>query len=216
MAWVYKWSGFKSYMTTRYHLLTSAEAQIEAVANSPCISLIDESSPTRTEMFNQWTTFRNTYPLRPHWLIQVAGGTRQMGVPTNMQTSILNDPLTRAFIRSQVGLYGGGELEFPLYDSTPDASVFPNGITRDGGNPSLATDLFALCELSSLQPGDNVFLFVDNSGSMRVPAVRSTLDLLESNCIAAGINISSVFNPSENYVLPFISWAGSPGVPQNP
>ena len=207
-------------MTTRYHLLTSAEAQIARVARSVCISIIDESNPLTqagtVALSGDWDTFRTQYPLRPFFLVQVAGATTRMGVPINLQTSIINDPLTRAFIRSQSAAYplaGEEALRFTAYDSTADAAVFPNGMTRDEGTVGLATDLFALCGLSVLQPGSNVFLFVDNSGSMQVINVRATLDLLQTQCNAAGIRITSVFDINENYVLPFINFTGTPGVP---
>lgn len=207
-------------MTTRYHLLTSAEAQIARVARSVCIAIIDESNPLTqagtAALSGDWDTFRTLYPLRPFFLIQVNGTTTRMGVPINLQTSIINDPLTRAFIRSQSDAYplaGEEDFRFTAYDSTADASVFPNGMTRDNGTVGLATDLFALCGLSVLQPGSNVFVFVDNSGSMQVTAVRATLDLLQTQCDAAGIRITSVFNINENYVLPFINFTGTPGVP---
>jgi hypothetical protein len=207
-------------MTTRYHLLTSAEAQIARVARSVCIALIDESDPLAqagtAALSADWTTFRTTYPLRPYWLVQVDPTGGRLGIPTNMQSSIINDPLTRALIVSQSSLYplaGEAAYRFTAYDSTTDASVNPNGIARDNGTVGLATNLFSLCNLSALQPGDNVFLYVDNSGSMTVANVRATLDLLQTNCNAVGIEITSVFNAVENYVQPFINFVGTPGVP---
>lgn len=207
-------------MSTRYHLLTSAEAQIARVARSVCIAILDESDPLTqagtSTLSTDWTNFRALYPLRPYFLLQVNGTNQRLGIPTNMQSSILNDPLTRAFIRSQSTLYpleAEAAYRFTAYNSTADASVNPNGITRDNGNASLATSIFSLCSLNTLNPGDNVFLFVDNSGSMTLPVIRATLDLLQTQCTAAGINISSVFNTQENYVLPFINFVGTPGVP---
>lgn len=195
-------------MTTRYHLLTSAEAQIARVARSTCIAIIDESSPPPASLASDWTTFRTTYPLRPYFLIGVGGGTTTLNIPANMQSAILTDPLTRAFVTSN---------QFPGYSTTPktaaDAAVFPSGMPRDNGNVSLRSDLFTLCGLNTKQPGENVFLFVDDSGSMNVVDVRATLDLLQASCDTAGLKISSVFNPSENYILPFISFTGTPGVP---
>lgn len=207
-------------MSTRYHLLTSAEAQIAKVAKSVCIAIIDESDPLTqsgtSSLSNNWSTFRTLYPERPYFLIQVAGGSVRLGVPPNLQSAVINEPLTRAFIKSQSSAYpleAEAAYRFTAYDSTADASVFPSGITRDDGNVNLATDIFGLCGLNILEPGDNVFLFVDDSGSMRVTNVRATLDLLQTNCAAAGLLISSVFNGQENYVIPFINFVGTPGVP---
>lgn len=209
-------------MSTRYHLLTSAEAQIARVARSVCIAILDESDPLteagRSTLSTDWANFRALYPLRPYFLLQVNGTNLRLGIPLNMQSSIIEDPLTRAFIRSQSTLYpleAEAAYRFTAYNSTADASVVnPYGITRDNGNVGLATDIFSLCGLNTLDPGDNVFLFVDNSGSMTVPVIRATLDLLQTQCNSAGINISSVFNTQENYVLPFINFVGTPGVPQ--
>jgi hypothetical protein len=215
-------------MTTRYHLLTSAEAQIEAVSKAVCIAIIDESDPIRTEMENNWANFRAQFSQRPYFLLQVGSGTLNLGVPVNMQNDILNDPLTKAYIRSQSGLYSSPNLQlnFESYDNDPQAQFnygdfMPEssglgpgeGMTRDNGTTSLRTDIFAICELDQLQPGDNVFLFVDDSGSMSVSTIRATLDMFQSRCNAAGVNVFSVFNGQENYVLPFINFVGTPGVP---
>lgn len=204
-------------MSTRYHLLTSAEAQITKVARSVCIAILDESDPLKSTLSTDWANFRTLYPLRPYFLLQVNGNNQRLGISLNMQSSIIEDPLTRAFIRSQSSAYpleAEAEFRFTAYDSTADAAVNPNGITRDNGNVGLATDIFSLCGLNTLDPGDNVFLFVDNSGSMTVPVIRATLNLLQTQCNSAGINISSVFNTQENYVRPFINFVGTPGVPQ--
>jgi hypothetical protein len=134
-----------------------------------------------------------------------------------MQSAIIDDPLTRAFIRIQSGAYplaAEAQYRFTAYDSTTDATVFPNGFPRDNGTPAAATELFTRCGLNLVPPGDFVFLFVDNSGSLTLPAVRATLDLLQSQCDAAGIRISSVFNTVENYVQPFINFTGQSGVPR--
>lgn len=191
-------------MTTRYHLLTSGESQLAIARRSVCIAVIDESSFSVSAA--NWDTFRTLYPIRPYFLVEVAGAAGDMNIPVNMQSAIINDPLTRAFLQNPTA-------EFGAYNSTADASVLPNGMTRDNGTVGLRSDLFAICGLSTLQPGSNVFLYVDSSGSMTVANVRATLDLLQANCDAAGITITSVFNGSENYVLPFINFTGTPGVP---
>ena len=191
-------------MTTRYHLLTSGESQLEIARRSVCIAIIDESSSTVSA--GDWDTFRTLYPIRPYFLVEVAGAAGDMNIPLNMQSAIINDPLTRAFLQNPVA-------NFTAYNSTADATIFPNGMARDNGTFGLRSDLFAICGLSTLQPGNNVFLYVDSSGSMVVANVRSTLDLLQANCDAAGITITSVFNGNENYVLPFVNFTGTPGVP---
>lgn len=195
-------------MTTRYHLLTSAESQIAIARSSVCIAIIDESSNGPAPLFTSWAEFRALFPLRPYSLIQVAaGGAGGLNVPTNLQSSIINEPFTRAFLINPIA-------NFTAYDGTIDAAVFPNGMTRDNGNVALRSDLFAICGLSTLQPGNNVFLYVDASGSMTPANVRATLNLLQTNCNAAGIIITSVAGDiSENYIEPFISFNGTVGVP---
>ena len=195
-------------MTTRYHLLTSAESQIAIARSSVCIAIIDESSNGPAPLFTSWAEFRALFPLRPYSLIQVAGpAAGTLNVPTNMQSSIINEPFTRAFISNPIA-------NFTAYDDTIDAAVFPNGMTRDNGNVALRSDLFAICGLSTLQPGNNVFLYVDASGSMTPANVRATLNLLQTNCNAAGIIITSVAGDiSENYIEPFVSFNGTVGVP---
>lgn len=193
-------------MTTRYHLLTSAEAQIAISAESVCIAMIDEADGSSAALFNDWNTFRAAYPLRPYFLVEVAGAANDMFIPTNMQSAIISDPLTRAFLQNPTSA-------FTAYNGTIDAQRSPGGVTRDNGNTALATDLFDYCDLGTLQPGSNVFLFVDSSGSMSVANVRATLDLLQTNCDNANITITSVFNGLENYIAPFISFTGLPGVP---
>ena len=220
-------------MTTRYHLLTSAEAQIEAVSKATCIAILDESDPITqagtVTLETNWSNFRAQFTERPYFLLQVnRTNNPRLGVPPNMQNDILNDPLTKAYIMSQSGQYTSPNLQFNFeaYDNDPQSQFnygdfMPEssglgpgqGMTRDSGNTSLRTDIFAICELDQLQPGDNVFLFVDDSGSMGVGTIRATLDMLQSRCDTAGINVFSVFNRQENYVLPFINFVGDPGVP---
>lgn len=203
-------------MTTHYHLLTSAEYFRAIAAKSTCIAIIDESdnlgvAATQTLAFNQWATFRATWPIRPYFLIQVAGGAA-LNIPTNLKAEIINDITatprrTRAFIYSEPNFAGY------FVPANPDASVLPSGMPRDNSNVALQTDIFDICGLSSLQPGDNVFVYVDDSGSMSRANVRASLNLLRDRCATAGIRVTSVFDTAENYIAPFISFTGLAGIP---
>ena len=226
-------------MSTLYHLLAGNKVpdQVVATQNSVCIAIIDEATapPVRAAgIFERdWLTFRNQYPVRPYFLIQVNGAvTTSLRIPPTMRDAIINNRATRAFLNpnnphgtidttaapvppATVGVTTEASAAWPEYGALglADASVLPTGMVRDNGTIALRTDIFAICGLSSLKPNDIVFLFVDNSGSMTVAQVRASLDLLQARCNAAGIRILAVSNTVENYIEPFIAFTGTAGVP---
>jgi len=84
-----------------------------------------------------------------------------------------------------------------------DGTVFL--VSRDNGNVALRSDWFALAGFSTLPSGQQVFLFIDDSGSMTTSTVSASSSLFLSKCAAAGLPVASVFNGAERYIQPFIS-----------
>lgn len=176
--------------TSQYYLINKFKA-------APCIAVIDESdtAPTATEdvvvapttawpqsRYQSWVTFRTAWPLRPYYLLwPQSSPSATLNIPTNMAADLNTDGL----------------------------SFGPTVVNRDGGIVENASDWFALANLSSLQPGDSVFLFVDISGSMTLDTVQASYDLFLQNCTNAGIIAYRVSDGNENYIRPFITWSGS-------
>jgi hypothetical protein len=78
-------------------------------------------------------------------------------------------------------------------------------VNRDNGNVALRSDWFALAGFGTLPSGQQVFLFVDNSGSMTTNTVLASYNLFLSKCSAAGLPVASVTNTAERYIQPFIN-----------
>lgn len=80
-------------------------------------------------------------------------------------------------------------------------------VVRDGSNPSVSSDWFDICNLNQLTPENVPFigLFVDNSGSMRISTVGTSLALFESSAAEAGFTIRRVVNSAERWIDPFLT-----------
>ena len=79
----------------------------------------------------------------------------------------------------------------------------PIGVSRDGGNASLASDWYTICGLDSLPDGSKVALFIDNSGSMTTNTVRASYNLFLQKLAERNMDIIVVENGSENWVVSF-------------
>lgn len=178
-------------------MLTSQHYLIRKFKTAPCIAVIDESNTPSTvttdsvvtgttqwpiSRFRTWAAFRSSWPLRPYYLLKVrtaAGGDAgTLNIPTNMQADIDAANLT-----------------------------YLTNVNRDNGTVANRSDWFAIANLSTLEPGDSVFIFVDNSGSMTEPEVRASYNFFITQCNAASINVYKVTNGFENYISPFITWS---------
>ena len=169
-------------------MLSSQYYLTERFKAATCIAVIDEaSSPTATQLITDWSIFRSRWPLRPYYLLQIEEGCCgvDMKIPPDMQNEINTSPLTTAYL-------------------VADGNQLP----RDDGNSALASDWFVLANCGSLQPEDNVLLFIDQSGSTTLANVRASYDLFLSKAATAGLNVWLVTNTGENYIDPFITWTG--------
>tara|TARA_B100001287_G_scaffold87538_1_gene73294 strand:- start:298 stop:3108 length:2811 start_codon:yes stop_codon:yes gene_type:complete len=128
-----------------------------------CVSVIDEVSPQAYVIENSWNSFRNSYPERPFYLLQPEGAS-----------------------------YTPARLKIPQsYDNDPLAYE-PITVNRDQGNAQLASDWFALMDLSTVNAGTTVSLAVDASGSTTPDQVRASIDLFKQRCAAQGLIVDQV------------------------
>jgi hypothetical protein len=94
------------------------------------------------------------------------------------------------------------ELRAPAeFTSDPKANG-PVQVARDGGNTSLRSDWFVICNLSSYAPGTIISLAIDNSGSMTLSTVRASYDLFKQKCAQAGLVIVESPFPDERWAVP--------------
>ena len=140
------------------------------VPRTQCISIIDESSPSRSTHTNDWNSFRANFPNnngtgREFWLLQPAGSRWDFG-DLNRPNNFLNDSLAN-------GSVGGGTFT----------------VNRDNGSVSQRSDWFAITNLSSQPPGSYVSVWLDISGSMVYNTVRASYEYFVERCTNAGINI---------------------------
>lgn len=80
----------------------------------------------------------------------------------------------------------------------------PVQVNRDNGNPNLVSDWYTICGLDSLPEGTSIALFIDGSGSMTQANVQASYELLVSKLAAKNITITTVTNPNEDWITPFL------------
>ena len=81
----------------------------------------------------------------------------------------------------------------------------PVNVNRDGGDASLASDWYTICNIDSIPDGSKVAMFIDTSGSMTMSTIQASYDLLVSKLTARGITIISVSNQNEDWITPFLT-----------
>ncbi len=80
----------------------------------------------------------------------------------------------------------------------------PVSVNRDQGNPANASDWYDICSIDNLPNGSSIALFIDVSGSMTMSTIQASYDLLVQKLNAKGITITSVTNPNEDWITPFL------------
>ena len=58
--------------------------------------------------------------------------------------------------------------------------------------------------MDSLPNGSSIAVYIDTSGSMNMTDVQESYNLLVSKLNAKGITITSVTNPNEDWITPFL------------
>jgi hypothetical protein len=98
-----------------------------------------------------------------------------------------------------------------INDTSKDVGSASNGLTfgpvqvnRDNGNAALASDWYTICGLENIPDGSSIALFIDGSGSMTQGTVQASYELLVSKLNARGITITTVTNPNEDWITPFL------------
>jgi len=80
----------------------------------------------------------------------------------------------------------------------------PVQVNRDNGSTSLASDWYTICDIDTLPEGSSIALFIDTSGSMTQATIQASYDLLVEKLNAKNITITSVTNPNEDWITPFL------------
>ena len=98
-----------------------------------------------------------------------------------------------------------------INDTSKDVGSASNGLTfgpvqvnRDNGNAALASDWYTICGLENIPDGSSIALFIDGSGSMTQGTVQASYELLVSKLNVRGITITTVTNPNEDWITPFL------------
>jgi len=143
-------------------------------ANRWVVAVIDEDdSQNLNSMTSKWTTFRNSYPNRCFHLLEP--------VPTNPYT-------TRSTFN---GVNSAIHIPTAFINELSAGTTFHAPVSRNGGGSVSGTsDWWDLIGASVLPSGAKIGLCIDNSGSMTVATVTSSLDLFEQKAAAAGVTIT--------------------------
>lgn len=84
-------------------------------------------------------------------------------------------------------------------------SYGPYAVVRDNGNTNNITDWFELCQLQNSPVGTVIGLFVDRSGSMTQSTIQASYVYFYQRCQAAGLIVTEVQDPNEDWITPFIT-----------
>ena len=145
-------------------------------ANRWVVAVIDEDdSQSLNTMTAQWTSFRTYYPDRCfHLLEPYAASYSNRSNPNGIGSSIA---IPTAFINE---LSAG--------------TTFHSRVNRDGGSTASRSDWWDLIGADVLPSGAKIGLCIDNSGSMNVNTVTSSLNLFKQKAAAAGVTIVTGLN----------------------
>jgi hypothetical protein len=145
-------------------------------ANRWVVAVIDEDdSQSLNTMTAQWTSFRTDYPDRCfHLLEPYAASYSNRSNPNGIGSSIA---IPTAFINE---LSAG--------------TTFHSRVNRDGGSTASRSDWWDLIGADVLPSGAKIGLCIDNSGSMNVNTVTSSLNLFKQKAAAAGVTIVTGLN----------------------
>jgi hypothetical protein len=93
------------------------------------------------------------------------------------------------------------DLKIPA-EYEADSRANYSQVARDGGNTSLRSDWFVICNLQALKPGTVISLAIDTSGSMGLSIVKASYDLFKQKCDKAGLVIVESKFGSERWASP--------------
>jgi len=112
---------------------------------------------------------------------------------------------------SATGTIVATSSDITINDTSRAVSANANGLTfgpvqvnRDNGVAANASDWYTICGLDNVPDNSSIALFIDGSGSMTQATVQASYDLLLSKLNARGITITSVTNPNEDWITPFL------------
>ena len=146
-------------------------------ANRWVVSVIDEDSggPSASIMDAQWTNFRSSYPNRCFHLLE----------PYLSNYSVRSTPN---------GINSNLAIPNAFINELSAGTTFHSRVNRDGGSTASRSDWWDLIGADVLPSGAKIGLCIDNSGSMNVNTVRSSLNLFKQKAAAAGVTIVTGLN----------------------
>jgi hypothetical protein len=158
--------------------------------NVICVVLMDENSSGIGSLETKFNLFRNAFPRRLLFVLDVTPGS--INYPSNM----LSDSRTFSY-KKQLG----------------------GTIPRDNGNSAAAVDIYAILQqliinrhgsnsviMSEFNNSQEVSLFVDDSGSMRISNVLASVTKFLNILPTVGKNqVEYIYNSREDIICPFIT-----------
>jgi hypothetical protein len=153
-------------------------------ANRWVVAVIDEDdNQSESSITSKWSTFRASYPNRCFHLLEPSSSSfinfrtnTNNNYPSGWSHNFLpTDFLTEYFASSPTAFW----LKVARDDGTPD----------EFGSDEFS-DWWDLIGASVLPSGAKIGLCIDNSGSMTVATVQTSLNLFKQNATAAGVTIT--------------------------
>ena len=157
-------------------------------SNRVCIAVIDESSSAGTVdsantasnavTVSEYNAFRATFPNRRHYILQPT--------PTGVAKTeaIMTDAVKAVYVS---GFTDGRQVQ---------------GVNRDGGDASEASDWFNIIGISTMNI-TKLALFIDTSGSMNLTTIAASRAKFIGTCTDNGITIREEDNGDEDWIEPF-------------
>ena len=145
-------------------------------ANRWVVSVIDEDDQQSVNTIaTNWTSFRTNYPDRCFHLLE----------PYLSNYSVRSTPN---------GINSNLAIPNAFINELSAGTTFHSRVNRDGGSTASRSDWWDLIGADVLPSGAKIGLCIDNSGSMNVNTVRSSLNLFKQKAAAAGVTIVTGLN----------------------
>ena len=145
-------------------------------ANRWVVSVIDEDDQQSVNTIaTNWTSFRTNYPDRCFHLLE----------PYLSNYSVRSTPN---------GINSNLAIPNAFINELSAGTTFHSRVNRDGGSTASRSDWWDLIGADVLPSGAKIGLCIDNSGSMNVNTVTSSLNLFKQKAAAAGVTIVTGLN----------------------
>jgi hypothetical protein len=171
--------------------------------NRYCIAVCDESNNySNGAMDASWAAFRLAWPDRPFFLLNPSGNYTGSTPVYSANTASPSGGYVDA--NGQTWIPGAAYSD-PNFDFMPVTRTEYETGTATNATPS---DWVTLTGVNLLSAGAKVGLFVDNSGSMITATVQASYNAFQAYCTTHSIDIITVTNGNEEWIVPFTGMAG--------